>query len=103
MASMSKGEARVAAKRQMKVLRAERLAKEKAEARAAEKARFRNQTDPNSGAVPPEKLTEEAISASQAEDLARSNALHEETAKHRALRKANRDAIKARNFVKSAK
>lgn len=100
---MSKGEARVAAKRQMKVMRAERLAAEKAEARAASKARLRKQTDSQSGEVGPESLTTEAITASEAEDAARARILTDEKAQHKALRKARREQIKARNFVKATK
>lgn len=100
---LSKGEARIAARKQMKALRAERVANEKATAKAAERARRQKQTDPHSSAVSPESLTVDAVSASQAAEAVHSDILRAEKEKRKALRKANREAIKASNFIKSTK
>ncbi|KAJ1029340.1 hypothetical protein NDA13_002591 [Ustilago tritici] len=99
MAGMSKGEARAAQKRQSKILRAVQLAKEKAEAKAAERA-ARNasmETAKGAAAAKEAKLTPEKQRANQM-----AKAIQEEQARRKSLRKENKEAIKARNFVSAS-
>ncbi|SPO22146.1 related to MRPL37 - mitochondrial ribosomal protein of the large subunit [Ustilago trichophora] len=99
MAGMSKGEARAAQKRQSKILRAAQLAKEKAEAKAAERAA-------KDGTAESTKVTSAAQEAAMTPEEKKahlmSKATAEEHAKRKALRKANKEAIKARNFVSAS-
>lgn len=99
MAGMSKGEARAAQKRQSKILRAAQLAKEKAEAKAAERAA-------KAGNVELTKDTsaeqEAALSPEEKRSKSISKAAQDESARRKALRRANKDSIKARNFVSAS-
>lgn len=99
MAGMSKGEARAAQKRQSKILRAAQLAKEKAEAKAAERA-----AKAGSNEVVKDANVEEGATLSEAEQRAQAmaKAAEEEKARRKALRRENKESIKARNFVSAS-
>lgn len=99
MAGMSKGEARAAQKRQAKVLRAAQLAKEKAQARAAERAAKTGSTDAEQN---PNLNNDKVLSHQEVQANLLSRAVADEMAKRKALRKANKEAIKARNFVSAS-
>lgn len=98
---MSKGEARAAQKRQSKILRAAQLAKEKAEAKAAERAAAAKganaETAADASSEQEAQLTPEQLRTSML-----SKAVQEEQARRKALRKENKGAIKARNFVSAS-
>ncbi len=98
MAGMSKGEARAAQKRQSKILRAAQLAKEKAEAKAAERAAKTGTTDDAQEAV----AQQEELSPKDLRERLLSKAVLEETLKRKQLRRTNKEAIKARNFVSAS-
>lgn len=95
---MSKGEARAAQKRQSKILRAAQLAKEKAEAKAAERAAKAG----NSEATQETGTGDENLSEAEKRTAMMSKAAEEERSKRKELRKANKEAIKARNFVSAS-
>lgn len=99
MAGMSKGEARAAQKRQSKILRAAQLAKEKAEAKAAERAAKAGSTE-----VGKDVKEEQQATLSEAEQRAQAaaKAAEEEKARRKSLRRANKESIKARNFVSAS-
>ncbi|SNX82894.1 related to MRPL37 - mitochondrial ribosomal protein of the large subunit [Melanopsichium pennsylvanicum] len=99
MAGMSKGEARAAQKRQSKILRAAQLVKEKAEAKAAERAA-------KAGTLESTKVSvaelEAAMNPAEKKAHLVAKATAEEQARRKALRKTNKEAIKARNFVSAS-
>ncbi|CDS82389.1 related to MRPL37-mitochondrial ribosomal protein of the large subunit [Sporisorium scitamineum] len=99
MAGMSKGEARAAQKRQSKILRAAQLAKEKAEAKAAERAAKAGNAETTKDASAEQ---EDAMTPAEKRAHLLSKAAQEEHAKRKALRRANKNAIKARNFVSAS-
>lgn len=99
MAGMSKGEARAAQKRQSKILRAAQLAKEKAEAKAAERAAKAGTVE---AAIDATAEQEAALTPEERKANLLSKAAQEEQARRRTLRRANKDAIKARNFVSAS-
>ncbi|EPQ31709.1 uncharacterized protein PFL1_01042 [Pseudozyma flocculosa PF-1] len=106
-AGMSKGEARAAAKRNAKLARAAQLAKEKAEAKAG--AGLNKAAPATDGEFPVEGLSSEAISAGLADaavrgeiDLQAETREREEKERKKAMRKANKEKIKARNFVSAS-
>lgn len=99
MANMSKGEARAAQKRQSKILRAAQLAKEKAEAKAAERAAKAGNPATTTRASAEQEV---ALSPEAKRANLLSKAAQEEQARRKVLRKANKDAIKARNFVSAS-
>ena len=99
MAGMSKGEARAAQKRQSKILRAAQLAKEKAEAKAAERAAKAGTAESSQTAS---AEPEAALSPAELKASLLSKAVAEEQARRKTLRKANKEAIKARNFVSAS-
>lgn len=96
---MSKGEARATQKRQSKILRAAQLAKEKAGAKAAERATQNAWMETTKGAAAAKKAewTPEEKRANQME-----KAIQVEQGRRKSLRKANKEAIKARNFVSAS-
>lgn len=96
---MSKGEARAAQKRQSKILRAAQLAKEKAEAKAAERAAKAGNAETTKDASAEQ---EDAMTPAEKRAHLLSKAAQEEHAKRKALRRANKNAIKARNFVSAS-
>lgn len=100
MAGMSKGEARAAQKRQSKILRAAQLAKEKAEAKAAERAAAKAGTAEVTKDTDAEQ--EAALSPEEKRSKSMTKAAQDETARRKALRRANKDSIKARNFVSAS-
>lgn len=99
MAGMSKGEARAAQKRQSKILRAAQLAKEKAEAKAAERTAKASMAESTKN---PSAEQEAALAPEEKKAQLLSKAAAEEQAKRKALRKTNKEAIKARNFVSAS-
>ncbi len=100
MAGMSKGEVRAAQKRQSKILRANQLAKEKAEAKAAERAAAK--AGNKDQAAEEAKAEEAKLTPEEKKANLLSKAVQEEQARRKTLRKANKEAIKARNFVSAS-
>ncbi|KAL4402499.1 mitochondrial large ribosomal subunit [Malassezia pachydermatis] len=92
---MSKGEARVALKRAAKMARA--AARKQAAEEAKEKARWERMTDAQRAAVTARAKAEKDDKPKTATQM-----FEQERTKRRELRKANRAAIKASNFVRSA-
>ncbi|KAJ1028422.1 hypothetical protein NDA16_001589 [Ustilago loliicola] len=99
MAGMSKGEARAAQKRQSKVLRAAQLAKEKAKAKAAERAAKTASTETAKDTTAEKEVT---LTSEQQRANEMAKAVQDEQARRKMLRKENKEAIKARNFVSAS-
>ncbi|KAN0061596.1 hypothetical protein ACQY0O_006443 [Thecaphora frezii] len=102
-AGMSKGEARAAAKRNAKLARAAQLAKEKAG------AGMKKVSPAKEGEPPVEGQSNEAVAAGVADAAIRGELgteaetrEREERERKKAMRKANKDKIKARNFVSAS-
>lgn len=100
MAGMSKGEARAAQKRQSKILRAAQLAKEKAEAKAAERAAKAGATGEEAKDAGVGQQAE--LSETERKVQAMEKAAADERVRRKALRRENKQAIKARNFVSAS-
>lgn len=95
---MSKGEARAAQKRQSKILRAAQLAKQKAEAKAAERAAKSGGADEIKDA----SAEGAKLSGAEKKERAMVKAVEDEKIRRKALRRENKGSIKARNFVSAS-
>ncbi|PWN52284.1 hypothetical protein IE53DRAFT_385289 [Violaceomyces palustris] len=104
-AGMTKGEARAATKRNAKLARAAQKAADKAAEKAAKSASSNDSSSPE-GVSPVEGLTKESTLSVNANGskvgAVDEEALKAEREKKRAMRKANKEAIKSRNFVSAS-